>query len=289
MRKHRMEKSQPLLVVHSLALKTGNYLLLAICVGIVLVPLFIVLLLSFKTKDEYMYTTIFELPRSFFNLENYQTFIQRAKLGIAIRNTLVLILTATPLSLLMGAMVSYVLERFRFPLHRLISALFALAVIIPSTTTHIATFTLIKAMGLYNTIFAGIVLFAGTGIVQIYIFQQFVHTIPHDLDESAMIDGARLPTVFWRIIFPQLKPAFATTAILKMIAIYNDMFIPYLYMPKNSLRVVTQAIRLFVTDTGGQWNVISAGVFIVLLPTLLIYLFAQRYIIAGVTAGAVKG
>jgi multiple sugar transport system permease protein len=189
----------------------------------------------------------------------------------------------------MGAMLAYALDRFQFRLRGLVTALFAMAVMIPSVTTQVSIFTLVKGLGIYNTIFAGIVLYTSTDITQIYVFRQFMSNIPKELDESGMVEGASLSTVFFKLIIPQLTPAFATVSIIKALAIYNDILIPYLYMPKNSLNTVAQAIRLFVTDMGGKWPIVAAGVILILLPTLVIYLFAQRYIIAGISDGAVKG
>ena len=106
--------------------------------------------------------------------------------------------------------------------------------------------------------------------MQLYIYRQFISTLPVSLDESALLDGCGYFGLFTRIIFPLLAPATATVVIIKAINIINDMYIPYLYMPKNKLRTLT------------------AGIIIVMLPTILIYLFFQRYILAGIAAGAVK-
>lgn len=186
-------------------------------------------------------------------------------------------------------MASYVLDRFDFLGKELISALFTCAVMIPNITTQIVIFKMIQSLGVCNTRWAGVILFTAVDIVQIYMFRQFVRNVPRELDESAMIDGAGVPAIFFRIVLPQLVPAFATTAILKALSIYNDMFIAYLYMPDTALRTVSQSIRLFTNDYGGQWNVISAGVMLIMLPTLLVYLFTQRWIVNDLTGGAVKG
>lgn len=278
-----------LLEVRSPVLKAINYIFLILAVLIILVPLTIVFLMSFKSNQEYMYSGIFDLPQSFFNFENYKIFIEQGKLFLSFRNVILICIVSVTGSILMAAMVSYVINRFDFKLKNILLGMFVVAMIIPSITTEVARFTVIQKLGIYNTLYAGMILFLTTNMTQIYIFLQFMGKIPKELDESAKIDGASLYQVFFRIIMPQLKPAIVTTIILKTLGIYNDMFIPYMYMPKNSLRVVTQSIRLFTTEQGGRWNVISAGVVAVMLPTLILYLFAQKYIIAGVTDGAVKG
>lgn len=269
--------------------KLFHYLMLAIWTIIIVVPLMIVLFTSFKTTDELVFKDIFSLPDSFLNLENYRLFVDRAKIPQAFKNTMFLIVCSVPISLLMAAMASYVLDRFDFRGRKLVGALFSGSVLIPNITTQVAKFTLIRSLGVYNTRWAGVILFTAADIVQIYLFRQFIKNVPRELDESAMIDGASLPTIFFRVVIPQLIPAFATTAILKALSIYNDLFIGYLYMPASELRTVSQTIRLFTTDYGGQWNVISAGVVTILLPTIIVYLFVQKWIVSGLTNGAVKG
>lgn len=109
-----------------------------------------------------------------------------------------------------------------------------------------------------------------------------------DLDESAMVEGASLFRIYRSIIFPLLTPATATLIILKTISIYNDMYIPYLYMPKQSLGVVTTILMRFQGVNSGEWNLICAAILLILLPTVILYFFLQRYIFEGVTSGAVK-
>lgn len=155
-------------------------------------------------------------------------------------------------------------------------------------TTTIATFTLIRALGVYNTIFAGVLLYIGSDIVQIYIFLQFVKQIPIALDESARLDGASRVRIFYSIILPQMRPAIATTAILKILNIYNDFFTPYMYMPRAALRTVATALNTFASDKMANWPLMSAAIVFVALPTLVIYFFLQKQIIGGVTDGAVK-
>jgi multiple sugar transport system permease protein len=189
---------------------------------------------------------------------------------------------------LFGAMVAYALTRFKFKLKKIMLIMFLIPTFIPSITTSIATFTIIRNLGLYNTRLAGIVLYTCTDIMQIYIFIQFMEKIPLALDESAQIDGASRIRIFFSIIIPQLKPAIATTVILKVLGIYNDFFTPYLYMPRSELRTVATALNTFSGDKTAQWPLMSAAIILVAIPTLVLYLFLQRYILSGITEGAVK-
>lgn len=266
-----------------------NYLVLIILGVIVMAPIFIELNGSFKEDAEFLTSSIWALPKNIFNFDNYKIVMDIGNMPLAFKNVLILIVISVTLSIAFGCMVSYVLGRFRFKLRPVILALFLLPMLIPSITTQVATFKVIQGLGLYNTRWAGIILYAGADITQIYLYLQFIQKIPYSLDESARLEGASYFRIFWSIILPQMKPAIATTIILKTVAIYNDMFTPYLYMPNSELKTVSTALMAFSNDKNSQWNVMGAGIIFVMIPTLLLYLFLQRYIFAGVTSGSVKG
>jgi raffinose/stachyose/melibiose transport system permease protein len=123
----------------------------------------------------------------------------------------------------------------------------------------------------------------------LYLFIQFIEKVPVELNESAMLDGASYFTIYRSVILPQLKLALVTVIILKTLAIYNDFLVPYLYMNRPELRTVSTALYRFTFDVNTQYNLVGAGVIMVMLPTLLLYLFLQKYIIAGALSGSVKG
>jgi raffinose/stachyose/melibiose transport system permease protein len=266
-----------------------NYLILVIIGIIVIAPIFIELNGSFKTDSEFLTSGIWTLPKNIFNFKNYKLVWDIGQMPLAFKNVLIYVVVSVTLSIAFASMVSYVLGRFRFKLRPVILGLFLLPMLIPSITTQVATFNVIKGLGLYNTMGAPIILYAGADITQIYLYLQFIQKIPYSLDESARLEGASYFRIFWSIILPQMKPAIATTIILKTVSIYNDMFTPYLYTPNSELKTVSTALMAFSSDKNSQWNVMGAGIIFVMIPTLLLYLFLQRYIFAGVTSGSVKG
>lgn len=159
---------------------------------------------------------------------------------------------------------------------------------VPTNIVEIARFQVIRGMGLYNTLGAPIVIYIAANLMQLYIYRQFISGISVSLDESAMLDGCGYFRIFAQIIFPLLTPATATLVIIKTVSIVNDMYIPYLYMPKNKLRTLTTFLMDYSNAQKGSWQTLAAGIIIIMLPTVLIYLFFQKYILAGVAAGAVK-
>jgi len=224
--------------------------------------------------------TAMALPKSFLNFDNFTAVFQRGGLLNGFGNVLIIIAITLILNILFGTMVAFVLGRFSFKLKPVVFGAYLVATIIPSITTQVATFGIIKSMGLYNTLGAPIVLYIGADVIQIILYLQFIRNIPVDLDESAMVEGASLFRIYRSIIF--------TLIILKTISIYNDMYIPYLYMPKQSLGVVTTILMRFQGVNSGEWNLICAAILLILLPTVILYFFLQRYIFEGVTSGAVK-
>ena len=189
---------------------------------------------------------------------------------------------------MLGTMTAYVIHRFQFKARNIIMAAFLFATLIPGVTTQVATFQIINALNLYNTRAAVIILFMGTDIIAVYIFLQFMDSIPISLDESAMLDGASYLTIYSRIIMPLLKPAIVTVMIIKGVANYNNFYTPFLYMPSEKLQVISTALFKFKGPYGTAWEVICAGVIIAIVPTLLMFLFAQKWVYSGITQGSVK-
>ena len=284
----KAEASHSSISVDSTILKTINYVLLTFAVIVIIVPILILFNVSFKTNQEFLYSNFYELPRNIFNLQNFIFVIDKGHLLQGFRNTFYISAVSVVGSVILGTMVAYSTTRFNFKFKKVIINAFIVSTVIPHVTTQVATFSVIKNLHLYNTMYAAMLLYLATDIIQIYIFIQFIEKIPYELDESAMLDGASYFTIYHSIILPQMKPAIATVIILKTLGIYNDFLIPYLYMPKSTLRTVSKALFDFSSDRNTQWNIMAAGIVMVMVPTLILYLFLQRHIFAGVTDGAVK-
>jgi len=267
--------------------KTLKYAILLLASFIVLFPIYSVLVGAFKTREEY-YASGLALPESFLNFDNFARVYEVGRLGLGFRNILIILAVVITGNILLGTMVAYALGRFEFALRRPILNLYLFAQIVPLVTTQVATFSVVRELGLFNSIFAPMLLYTGADVLQIVIYLQFIKNISKDLDESAMIEGASLFRIYRSIIFPLLAPATVTLVILKTISVYNDFYIPLLYMPGKDLKVVSTAIYAFVGPNAAQLNVISAGIVLIFLPTVALFLALQRYIFAGVVSGAVK-
>lgn len=261
-----------------------------VCIGICIIvftPLLITVFAAFKAPAQLGLDFPLMPPRQVF-LENFAKVFRDGNLIVSFKNSFFLAGMSVIFNAFMGSMAAYCLNRFDFRLKKLILGLFFLGMLIPAYVTEIARFGIIKNLGLYNTIFAPIIIYAATDLLQIYIFLQFIQKIPLSLDESAMLDGCTYFGIFWRIIFPLLLPATATLAIIKAVDVLNDMYIPYLYMPGSKLRTMTTMLMAYSSSMYGSWSFLSAAILIIMMPTLLIYLIFQKYIFSGIVAGAIK-
>jgi multiple sugar transport system permease protein len=265
-----------------------KYASLVIASVMMLLPVALIITGSFKTNQEFLTTGPFDAPENWLNLSNYALAFTRGGMLLGFANTAIILVAAITGTILIGAAAAYAIDRFTFPGRTLTLALFLLATLVPAVTTQVATFQVVKALGLYNSQGALIVLFMGTDIISIYIFVQFMRSIPRSLDEAAKIDGAGHLRIFLQVILPNLKPAIATVIIIKGIAIYNEFYIPFLYITDPDLRPISTSLFAFKGPFGAQWEVISAGVVITIVPILLLFLALQRYVYNGFTSGATK-
>ncbi|MBO3662408.1 carbohydrate ABC transporter permease [Microbacterium stercoris] len=267
---------------------TVKYVSLVLATFVALVPLVVVLFASFKTKEEYATTGSLAPPSNWLEFGNFITAFTRGNMLLGFWNTTIILVFSLAGTILIGTMAAYAIDRFQFRFKALVVGLFLVASLVPGVTTQVATFQIVNALELFNTHGAAIILFMGTDIIAIYIFLQFMQSIPRSIDEAAMIDGANRWTIYWRLILPLLSPAIVTVCIIKGIAIYNEFYLPYLYMPSPKLGVISTSLFRFTGPFGAQWEVIAAGTMIVILPTLVIFLLLQRYIYSGITSGATK-
>lgn len=263
-----------------------KYASLILAAIVVLLPLSVVLFASFKSSEEYANSGPLDPPSNWLNFDNFVDAAIKSDMLQGFVNTAIILVISLAGTILIGTMAAYAVDRFAFRGKKLIMGLFLIATLIPSVTSQVATFQIISGLGLYNTKAALVLLFMGTDIIAIYIFIQFMQSIPISLDEAAMLDGANRWTIYWRVILPLLKPAIATVVIIKGIAIYNEFYLPTLYLQSENL--ISTALYRFKGPYGAQWELIAAATILVIVPTVIAFLFLQRWIYKGLVAGAVK-
>lgn len=228
------------------------------------------------------------LPQ-FFHYHNYLEIFSVINLGRQLLNSLIYAFSVTLFNLMFSMPAAYALSRFRFIgrtpflFGLLVTQMIAAVVIIPSL------YTLIKILGVLNTYAAVILpLTAVTTALSIWLLKGFFDSIPIDLEEAAFIDGCTRLGVLGKIIIPLSGPGITTAAIFSFITAYNNFFLPLVLITNEQLKPVTVGLFDLYGELVPRYPLIMAGSFISSIPILIIYLFLQRYVIKGLTAGGVK-
>lgn len=277
--------------------KIGKYLLvflkyfsLVFFSFVAVLPIVSCVITAFKTDTEYQQTNVMVLPESWLNFGNFVQAFQKANMGRAFINSLIVLICVLLVSTLVGTQLAYVLNRFKFPGNGLIRNLFLFASLLPGVAMQISVYEIMYKLGFINSLVGYIIMMCGTDVISIYIYIQFFENIDYSLDESGIMDGASYFTIFYRILFPLLKPAIVTSCILKGVGTYNEYYSANLYLQdKKNLPTVATSLYTFVGPLGSKYNLICAGVIISLLPALIVFITCQKQIYSGLTAGAVKG
>jgi ABC-type glycerol-3-phosphate transport system permease component len=284
----RRLRSRGAIAAGRVAADLGKYASLIAFSLVLLLPLVVIVFASLKTAREYLTTSALTPPSTWLNFANFGTAWVGGDMLRGFANTAIILSASIVFTIVLGTMAAYALDRFEFRFKKLVFALFLIATLVPGVTTQVATYQVINGLGLVDTYWAAILLFSGTDIVSVYIFVQFMQSIPKSLDEAAMLEGVSRFGIYWRIILPLLQPAIATVVIIKGIAIYNEFYIPLLYLPSPEHNVISTALFKFIGPFSASQQVIAAGVLIVIIPTLVIFVALQRFIYNGITRGATK-
>ncbi len=262
-----------------------HFLLLALAF-FMFVPIFMMLLMSFKSNAQ-IYTQFWALPQPW-QVEN---FTNGARLIYRyIINTLVPDVISVVLVMTIASLAGYSFARLEFPGKEVFYTMIISLIMVPAILTLIPTFVLIRQMGLINSVWALILPWTAHGqVLAVMMTRTFFAGLPQDIFDSARMDGASELTIFARIAVPLSKPILGTVAIWHGVAAYNDYIWPLISITENKKQVVSVALQQFVNFTGElQYGPMLAAYTIATIPILILFIFAMRYFIAGITSGAVK-
>ena len=266
-----------------------KYFTLILGAFISVLPVIVCVITAFKTPEEYQSTNVMTMPQSWTYFDNFTQAWKQANMGVAFRNSTIILVFVLIGSVLTGSMIAYILSRFKFKGNGLIRNLFLFASLLPGIAMQVSVYQIMYTLGWINFLPGYIIMMCGTDIISIYIFIQFFENISTSLDESAIIDGASYWTIYWKIMLPLLKPAIVTSCILKGVGVYNEYYMANLYLMDKKLHTIATSLYTFVGPMGSQYNLICAGVIISLLPALIVFILCQKQIYSGIAAGAVKG
>ena len=266
-----------------------KYLSLILASFIAIIPVIVCVLTAFKTNEEYAASSVLDLPKSFANFENFSIAIEKANMLRGFLNTGIVLVVVLIVSVLTGSMLAYVLNRFKFPGRGAVESLFLFASLLPGIAMQVTIYQIMYSLNLINHLYGYMIVLMGTDIISIYIFLQLFENLSVSLDESAIMDRCTYFGVFFKILFPLLKPAIVTSLVLKGVSVYNEYYASSLYLTKPELKTISTALYTFTGPYGNQYNYICAGVLITIIPILIFFLVFQKQVYSGMAAGAVKG
>jgi raffinose/stachyose/melibiose transport system permease protein len=264
---------------------------LAIFVAFVIfvIPFAFIVLTALKSKEEAALLE-FSWPQSFHLWDNLVQVIQARDymLLTAFINSAILTVTSVTLLVVFAAMVGFVLQRRPSPWNGLINFLVLAGLIMPPAV--VPTIWVMQSLGLFKTLHGLILVEVAYGLsFSILLFRAFIATIPRELDEAAIIEGAGPFTLFFKVILPLLKPVAVTNIVVQSVAIFNDFTNPLYYLPGAKNVTVQLTLYNFQSMFNTSYNLLFMNIAIITIPPLIMFLFFNRQIVEGMTAGAVKG
>ena len=262
---------------------------LSIAFLVFIVPFIFIVVTAAKTQAEAS-SLDFAWPIHWKILENLQAVLSERN-GImitALRNSLVLTVASVTITVILASLIAFVIQRRRDRVAAFVSGLFLAGLIIPPAV--VPTIFLLQALGLFKTLAGLIFVEVAFGMpFAILVFVAFVSVIPRELDEAALMDGATPIKLYWSVILPLLRPAIITVIVVLSVAIYNDFVNPLYFLPGNDNATVQLTLFNFQSQFNTRWNLLFADVLLITIPPLIMFIFFQRQLASGLTAGAVKG
>ena len=253
---------------------------------ILITPLILILINSFKTSQ-----AAAEMNLAFpevFQFSNYLTVIEKGKLDVSFINSMIYSVFSVALCTLTASMSAYVLSRNRGKANRIIYFIIVLGITMP--INFIALMKVMQVLQIVNTKIGSILLYTAIQTpFNVFLIYSFVGKIPRDIDEAATIDGCSPLRLYFSIIFPLLKPVLVTVMVLTFLNTWNEYVLPLYYLGSSANWPMTLAVYNFFGMYFKDWNLVCADIVLTSLPVIIVYLLGQKYIVSGMTAGAVKG
>ncbi len=261
-----------------------------IVIGIVfVVPFIFIVLTAAKPRQE---AALFQFtpPSQWQLLENFYEVLAfgNYRMLLALWNSMLITVGTVTLVVLFSALVAFVLQRRSDRMANIVSSFMLAGLVLPPSV--VPTIFLLQWLGLYKTLFGMILVNVALGMAfATLILRAFVASIPKEIDEAAVMDGASPMRVFFSIILPLLRPAMITVIVTSSVGVYNDFVGPLYFLPGAQNVTAQLTLFSFMSQFNSQWNLLFADVIIITIPPLIMFIFFQRQIVSGMTSGAVKG
>ena len=272
------------------------YLFLILWALTTLFPLIWSVMNSFKDK-KMIYSNSFSLPiGEAFSLENYRNIFANYNIFSAYRNSLIISGTVAFAVIFLASMAAYIMCRYHFRLKKLLSLLLYAGMMFPIYSTIIPVLRMQAKWGIVNSPHVGLNLLsvilpqiAGNLSFAIIVLEGYIRTLPIDLEESAFLEGCSMFQTYFRIVFPLCKPSIVTVGIFSFLWSYNDLFTQMFFLRTKENWAITILLNNIASKEGVNYGALFSSVTLIVIPVLVVYLILNKYIIKGMTVGAVKG
>lgn len=276
--------------------QTVIYLVLSLWALTTIYPILWIIQNSFKAKDKILENS-FSLPiGELFTIANYRTAFDRLNIFSAYRNSMIISCTVAAAVILLAGLAAFALVRFSFKGRELLQSLVVAGMMFPVFSTIIPVFTMLNSWHLVNTdnllkslMAVALPQIAGNLSFAIVVLSGYIKALPIELEESAYLEGCNTFQIFSKIIVPLAKPSFATVAIFSFLWSYNDLFTQMFLLRLPEQRAITRLLNELTAMEGTNYGLMAAAVALVVIPVIIVYCILQKYIIKGMTAGAIKG
>jgi len=252
-----------------------------------LIPFYILITTALKAKGDFSSKWVFPTEIS---LQNFSEAWEKANMGSALLNTSIITFTAAFLLIILGSMAAYPLARRQTRLNKYVYIIFISIMVIPPLTALVPLYQLVVDIGMMNTRTIAILNNVASFMpLTIFLYAGFIRsTVPKELEEAAKIDGASTLGIFFKIVFPLLKPITATVLIISCVYIWNDYQFAIFFLQSEEVKTLTVAISSFFGENANNLNLVASAAIIAMLPMTILFLFLQRFFIEGLAAGSVK-
>lgn len=276
------------MTINKLLVKIFMYTVMIFTIIVSVFPILWVLMSAFKTNAEIL-TSPFSLPSSI-SFEAFAYLFKKYNFLKYFLNSSIITISSTAVSLIIYAMAGYVIGKFRFPGRNLIFALFTITLLVPAQSKAQPIFSLIMKLNLYDNIWGVSLVYISMGLaMSMFILKSTFMSIPKSLDEAAALEGASFLQVFWRINLPLAKSGLATAGILMFLNNWNEYFYAALLTSSDLNRTLPLALQFFNEAFSYDYTKLFAALVVVILPGIILYIFAQEQVQASVAASGVKG
>jgi raffinose/stachyose/melibiose transport system permease protein len=254
---------------------------------LVALPLYYIVVNTFKTQAEMVASPI-GLPPSF-SLDNYVRVFQDVPLLQSFANTLYVTVLGVLIQVVIGAMAAYGMIMRATKLNRFLGLVLVLGFVVPAQSTLIPLYRMLVGVELVDSLNGLVIMYSAGAIFCFFLIQGYMRTLPFEVIEAAMLDGAGVVQIFWRIVLPLIRPILVTVSVFQTMWVWNDFIIPNVFLSSPHKRTIVLQVYTTVGEFRTDWPSFMTLSVIALLPMVAFFVFTQRHIVSGLLAGSVKG